>query len=73
MRGVVFHGERKLELVTLDDPVPAPGGVVVQVKASGMCGSDLHTYRGPRVDRPTIGGHEPAGVVIDVGPDVSAE
>lgn len=73
MRGVVFHGERRLELATFADPVPVAGGVVVEVKASGMCGSDLHTYRGPRLDQPITGGHEPAGVVVEVGPGVSAE
>ena len=70
MQGIVFHGEREVELVTLPDPVAGPGEVVVAVKASGMCGSDLHIYRGPRRDRPTIGGHEPAGVVVEVGDGV---
>ena len=73
MRGVVFHGERHLELRSFADPLPAAGGVVIEVKASGMCGSDLHTYRGPRLAEPTIGGHEPAGVVVEVGPEVSAD
>jgi threonine dehydrogenase-like Zn-dependent dehydrogenase len=38
-----------------------------------MCGSDLHTYRGPRIESPLVGGHEPAGVVVAVGTNVSTE
>jgi len=45
MRGVVFLGERKLELQEFPDPAPGPGEVVLAIKASGMCGSDLHPYR----------------------------
>src|SRR6267378_182176 len=45
MRGVVFLGGRKLELREFPDPTPGPGEVVVAMKASGMCGSDLHPYR----------------------------
>lgn len=45
MRGVVFKGKRTLEIMNFDDPTPGPGQVVVRMKASGMCGSDLHYYR----------------------------
>lgn len=45
MRGVVFTGDRKLEIMSFDDPIPGPGEAVVRMKASGMCGSDLHFYR----------------------------
>src|SRR5204863_1027410 len=81
MRGVVFLGNRKLELREFSDPTPGPGEVVIAIKASGMCGSDLHPYRaagnaaaalgrggtGGRV----IGGHEPCGVVHTRGEGVS--
>ena len=81
MRGVVFHGERDLEIMTFPDPTPGPGEVVLEMKASGMCGSDLHQYRRPKgVARnatglppnpnPTIAGHEPCGVVAAIGPGV---
>src|SRR5919198_882003 len=80
MRGVVFLGERRLELREFPDPTPGPGEVVLAIKASGMCGSDLHTYRAKggtaaigirgRTE-PVIGGHEPCGVVAAVGPGVS--
>ena len=48
MRGVVFTGERQLELMEFPDPTPGEGEVVIEMKASGMCGSDLHQYRRPR-------------------------
>ena len=80
MRGVVFLGERQLELREFPDPTPGPGEVVLEIKASGMCGSDLHTYRAKggtaaigirgRTE-PAIAGHEPCGVVAAVGPEVS--
>src|SRR5271156_4396117 len=81
MQGVVFHGERELEIMNFPDPTPGPGQVVLEMKASGMCGSDLHQYRRPRGEaragtglppnpNPTIGGHEPCGVVVAIGPDV---
>ncbi len=81
MRGVVFVGDRQLELQEFPDPVPGPGEVVIQMKASGMCGSDLHTYRAPRGTAAAamglgaadlvIAGHEPCGVVAERGPGVS--
>jgi len=71
VRGVVFMGDREVALATFPDPTPGPREVIVEVKASGMCGSDLHDYRKPRAERPkTIAGHEPAGVVIALGPGV---
>ena len=45
MRGVTFLGERKLELAEFPDPAPGPHDVIVEIKASGMCGSDLKFYR----------------------------
>ena len=66
-------GERQLELVTFPDPVPGPDDVIIEVKASGMCGTDLHKYGGPKAAaRPEIGGHEPAGVVVEVGSNVAS-
>jgi len=83
MKGVVFLGERELELRDFPDPTPGPGEVVLQMKASGMCGSDLHPYRASRSGGaaralglggsggPVIAGHEPCGVVVAVGAGVT--
>ncbi len=79
MRGIVFLGNRKLELRDFPDPTPGPGEVVLAIKASGMCGSDLHPYRaagnaaaalGLGAGGPVIAGHEPCGVVAAVGAGV---
>ena len=48
MRGVTFPGERSVETMNFPDPTPGPGEVVLEMKASGMCGSDLHQYRRPK-------------------------
>jgi len=83
MRGVVFTGERGLELMQFPDPTPETHDVVIEMKASGMCGSDLHQYRRPKGqsqatgipmnEGPVIVGHEPCGVVIEVGSAVDAK
>ena len=75
MKGVVFVGDRQLELRDYPEPTPGPGEVILAVKASGMCGSDLHTYRASQADRPRdkqfIAGHEPCGVIAERGGGVS--
>ncbi|WP_156250645.1 zinc-binding dehydrogenase [Pseudactinotalea terrae] len=54
------------------DPVAPPGGVVVEVHATGLCRSDWHAWMGhEEFSLPHIGGHELAGVVVEVGDDVA--
>ena len=81
MKGLVFLGNRKLELREFPDPTPGPGEAVLEIRASGMCGSDLKFYRASggaaslgftRSAEPNIAGHEPCGVVVAVGPGVPA-
>jgi threonine dehydrogenase-like Zn-dependent dehydrogenase len=78
MRGVVLPGEKKLEEREFPVPVPGHGQVLVRMRASGLCGSDLRAiYRpkdqghGPEAYQGVIAGHEPCGVIEEVGPDVS--
>ena len=82
MRGALFLGGRKIEIRDFPDPTPGLGEVVIQMKASGMCGSDLKFYRPPPGEaqkalglgnnsEPFIGGHEPCGVIAARGPGVS--
>jgi threonine dehydrogenase-like Zn-dependent dehydrogenase len=78
MRGVVFLGDRKLALQDFPDPTPGHGDVIIAIKASGMCGSDLRHYRaaaspGSGSVGPVIAGHEPCGVVAAVGAGVPAD
>ena len=74
MQGIVFTGNRTAELREFPDPEPGHGEVVVRIRASGMCGSDLHAYRAATAatdaGTPVIQGHEPCGVVESVGPGV---
>jgi threonine dehydrogenase-like Zn-dependent dehydrogenase len=74
MQGIVFEGDCQLRLANFADPTPGPGEVVIEVKASGMCGSDLHQYRAPRgqISPELIRGHEPCGIVAAVGAGVTA-
>lgn len=82
MKGVVFTGDRRTELRQFPDPTPGPRDVILEIKASGMCGSDLKIYRETfvpgairggikRSDEPVIAGHEPCGVVVELGSEVS--
>lgn len=70
MRGVAFLGNRKVEVREFADPTPGPGEVVVKIRASGICGSDLNRYRAPEPSR-GVTGHEPCGEVAELGPGVS--
>jgi D-arabinose 1-dehydrogenase-like Zn-dependent alcohol dehydrogenase len=81
MKGLVFTGNRTVALQHFPDPTPGPDDVVLQMKASGMCGSDLKFYRpapgeaqralGLGNTEPKIAGHEPCGVVVAVGSNVN--
>ncbi|WP_328293379.1 zinc-dependent alcohol dehydrogenase family protein [Kineococcus sp. NBC_00420] len=59
-------------LATVDDPTPAPHGVVVAVEATGVCRSDWHAWQGhdDDVTLPHVPGHELAGRIVAVGADV---
>ena len=60
-----------LELTEMPDPVPGPGQVVVDIRACGVCGSDLFLQKGDFDSTlPVIPGHEAAGVVSSLGPGV---
>ncbi|NKC15166.1 MAG: hypothetical protein GKR94_24135 [Gammaproteobacteria bacterium] len=45
MKAVFFTGDRQVEVADTPDPAPGPGEVVLAIKASGICGSDLRYYR----------------------------
>lgn len=77
MTGVVLPGDRRLELRSFAVPEPGYGQVLVRMKASSLCGSDLRAiYRphdqgtGPEAYRGVIAGHEPCGIIEQVGPGV---
>ncbi|WP_028059829.1 alcohol dehydrogenase catalytic domain-containing protein [Candidatus Solirubrobacter pratensis] len=66
MRTAVYHGGGEVRLEERAAPVPGRGEVLVEMRACGICGSDLmEWYLASRV--PLVLGHEPAGVVVAVG------
>lgn len=76
MRAVVNFSDRpgSVELRELADPQPGRGQVLLRVRAVGVCGSDLHQWHGPvgwAVNYPVVLGHEFAGEIAAVGPDVT--
>ena len=72
MIGIVFVGDRQTELREFPDPTPGPRDVVLEIKASGMCGTDLHGYRRKDVGpEQFIAGHEPCGMVVEIGDQVT--
>jgi threonine dehydrogenase-like Zn-dependent dehydrogenase len=76
MRGVILPGAARVEMREMPTPEPGWGQVLVRVKASGLCGSDLraiyheHTGEGAERYQGCVAGHEPAGVIEAVGPGV---
>lgn len=74
MLGAYFPGNRTVELREVAVPEPGVGQVLLQTRASGICGSDLevayrqHKNRGSRTYANVVGGHEPAGEIAAVGP-----
>ena len=74
MQGMLFLGDKRVELRGFPEPTPGPRQVVVKMKVAGICGSDLRPYRstpdalGARAA--IIGGHEPCGEVAEVGSEV---
>ena len=71
---VAFEAGKPLEIVEVDLEGPKAGEVLVEIKATGICHTDEFTLSGadPEGLFPAILGHEGAGVVVDVGPGVTA-
>lgn len=72
MRAARIVHPNHLEVVDLPDPEPEPTEVLIRVRASGICGTDIHIFRGEYLGGyPVIPGHEFAGVVEAVGATVT--
>lgn len=70
MRALIFEGVGRVAVATVSDPtILTPTDAVVAVRATAICGSDLHVYRGHEtgLDLGTVLGHEFAGEVVAVG------
>jgi threonine dehydrogenase-like Zn-dependent dehydrogenase len=73
MKAVAWHGRRDVRVDTVPDPgIEQPTDAIIRVTSTGICGSDLHLYEvlGPFIDAGDVLGHEPMGIVEEVGADV---
>ncbi|MFD9461243.1 zinc-dependent alcohol dehydrogenase [Streptomyces sp. NPDC060027] len=73
MKALAWHGKRDVRVDTVPDPeIQDPTDVIIRVTTTGLCGSDLHLYEvlGPFLDAGDILGHEPMGIVEEVGSEV---
>ena len=75
MKSAVFYGKHDLRVEEHEMPTLGAKDVLIQVKACGVCGTDVHIYEGDKgaaeVTPPTILGHEFSGVIVNVGADVT--
>jgi D-arabinitol dehydrogenase (NADP+) len=72
MKSVVIARPNEIALAMREVPEPGPGELMIQVMASGICGTDLHIYRGEYMGRyPVIPGHEFSGLVAAVGNQIT--
>lgn len=70
MKALCWHGTGKVSVDTVDDPkIQDARDIIVRITASGICGSDLHLLDGfiPTMKAGDVLGHEPMGVVVEVG------
>jgi 2-desacetyl-2-hydroxyethyl bacteriochlorophyllide A dehydrogenase len=73
MEAAVLYGDREIRVGAVPEPVLGRGDVIVASEYAGICGTDLHVYRGEfrsRVRYPAILGHEFGGEIVEVGPEV---
>jgi threonine dehydrogenase-like Zn-dependent dehydrogenase len=74
VRALTWQGKRDVRVETVPDPViQDPTDAIVKITSTAICGSDLHLYEvlGPFLTPGDILGHEPMGIVEEVGPEVS--
>jgi L-iditol 2-dehydrogenase len=72
VKAAVWYGGKDVRIEDLPEPRIDKNGILVRVKSSGICGSDLHAFEGKSKRRvpPLVMGHEFAGIVSDIGTDV---
>lgn len=75
MKALTWHGKRDVRVETVPDPVlQQPTDAIVRISTTAICGSDLHLYEvmTPFLEAGDVLGHEPMGIVEEVGSEVSA-
>ena len=71
MKAAVYKGNRRFQVEDLPTPTPGPGQVLIKVKYSAICGTDVHGFLHDAVPPGKVLGHEFCGTVAKVGPEVS--
>jgi threonine dehydrogenase-like Zn-dependent dehydrogenase len=74
MKALTWHGAHDVRVDTVPDPsIEQPTDAIIKVTSTGICGSDLHLYEvlGPYIDKGDVLGHEPMGIVEEVGAEVT--
>ena len=73
MKAAIYHGPGDIRIEEMDYPSPGDVGMVVRVRAVGICGTDVHAYRSARIQYATgkVLGHEFSGDVVEIGKDVT--
>ena len=74
MKALVYHGKRDVRVDNVPDPtIQEATDAIIRITSTGLCGSDLHLYEvlGPFLDEGDILGHEPMGIVEEVGSQVT--
>jgi threonine dehydrogenase-like Zn-dependent dehydrogenase len=74
MKALTWHGRRDVRIDEVADPaIEAPTDAIVRITTTAICGSDLHLYEvlGPFIEEGSVLGHEPMGIVEEVGSEVS--
>jgi threonine dehydrogenase-like Zn-dependent dehydrogenase len=72
MKALTWHGRRDVRVDTVPDPsIEQPTDAIIRVTSTGLCGSDLHLYEvlGPFLNEGDVLGHEPMGIVEEIGPE----
>lgn len=74
MKAVTWQGVHDMQVTEVPDPrIEEPTDIIIRVTSTGLCGSDLHLYETPGafMEPGDIVGHEPMGIVEEVGPEVT--
>src|ERR671919_1381935 len=74
MRALTWHGKRDVRIDAVPDPaIEKPTDAIVRITTTAICGSDLHLYEvmGPFMEPGDVLGHEPMGIVEEVGSEVT--
>ena len=73
MRAVTYQGAKDVQVKQVKDPsIEKNDDIIVKITSTAICGSDLHIYQGNMpAHKDYVIGHEPMGIVEEVGPDVT--